>query len=95
MLFCLLFSPLADDCLYVLVFREGQVAFKDKDQLFLTAVGITATMQSRNAQVSKDELFLLEDSHPQCKFMASTGLYCSIRGNTIEVQAKQVRGIHF
>eukprot|EP00800_Vazella_pourtalesii_P016020 TRINITY_DN4487_c0_g1_i1.p1 TRINITY_DN4487_c0_g1~~TRINITY_DN4487_c0_g1_i1.p1 ORF type:complete len:526 (-),score=117.10 TRINITY_DN4487_c0_g1_i1:393-1907(-) len=82
-------EELTDDCLYVLVFREGQVAFKDKDQLFLTAVGITATMQSRNAQITKDELFLLEDSHPQVKFMASTGLYCSIRGGTIEVQAKQ------
>lgn len=85
-----MFFCVADDCLYVLVFREGQVAFKDKDQLFLTAVGITATMQSRNAQITKDELFLLEDSHPQVKFMASTGLYCSIRGGTIEVQAKQV-----
>ena len=57
-----MFFCVADDCLYVLVFREGQVAFKDKDQLFLTAVGITATMQSRNAQITKDELFLLEDA---------------------------------
>ncbi|WP_411025065.1 hypothetical protein, partial [Salmonella sp. s54836] len=80
---------LSDDSLYILVFREGTVAFKDNSQTFLTAVGITAFMQSRNAQVTKDELFVLEDSHPQCKFFSYEGKYCSIRGNQIEVQAKQ------
>ena len=54
--------------LFTLEVRSGQhsgLAFRDSAGKYLTAVGREAVMQSRNAAIGKDELFTLEDSHPQ------------------------------
>lgn len=81
-------SKLGPDCLYVLVFRDVQVAFRDCRGKYLTAVGASATVQSRKDTISKDELFVLEDSHPQVRLIASNGKYVSIRDG-VEVRANQ------
>ena len=76
------------DCLFQIVFKGSQVAFRDKDKKFLTAVGASATVQSRKSTIGKDELFELMDSRPQVQLLASNGKYLSIREG-IEVRAKQ------
>lgn len=76
------------DTLYTLVFRGSQIAFKDCKGKYLTAVGHTATVQSRKTAISKDELFELIDSKPQVQLTASNGKLLSIREG-IEVRAKQ------
>ncbi|GFR65618.1 fascin [Elysia marginata] len=61
-------AELTDDSRFTLEIRSGAtsgLAFKDCTGTYLTAVGSTATMKGRNKTVSKDELFLLEDSCPQ------------------------------
>ncbi len=77
-----------DDCLYTLVFRHAQVAFRDCNGKYLTAVGASATVMSRKDSISKDELFVLEDSHPQVHLIAANGKYVSVRGSE-EVRANQ------
>ena len=80
---------LSDDSLYILVFRDAQVAFRDCKGKYLTAVGASATMQSRKDTIGKDELFVLEDSHPQCTLLAAAAKkYASIRSSQ-EVKANQ------
>merc|ERR1712226_1174451 len=64
------------ETLYTLEIRSGQysgMALKDSSGRYLTAVGRDAIMQGRNKNVSKDELFTLEDSHPQVFFTAHNG----------------------
>lgn len=77
-----------DDCLFQVVFRGTQVAFRDKNKKYLTAVGASATVQSRKGSIGKDELFELMDSRPQVQLLANNGKYLSIREG-IEVRAKQ------
>ena len=85
---------LSDDSLFVLVFRDAQVAFRDCKGKYLTAVGASATMQSRKDTIGKDELFVLEDSHPQCTLLASAAnKYASIRSSQ-EVKANQTEVTH-
>ncbi len=79
---------ITDDCLFQIVFKGVQVAFRDNNKKFLTAVGASATVQSRKGSIGKDELFELMDSRPQVQLLASNGKYLSIREG-IEVRAKQ------
>ena len=81
-------DKVSDDTLFTLVFRESAVAFKDSKGKYLTAVGASATIQSRKDTIGRDELFVLEDSHPQARLIASKGKYVSIRDST-EVRANQ------
>ncbi|XP_046352817.1 fascin-like [Haliotis rufescens] len=64
-----LVNELEDDAKFTLEIRSGAtcgLAFKDCKGYYLTAVGSTATMKGgKNKTVGKDELFTLEDSHPQ------------------------------
>ena len=81
-------SDLGPNSLYTLVFRNAQVAFRDCKGKYLTAVGASATVQSRKETIGKDELFVLEDSHPQVRLIAANGKYVSIRDG-VEVRANQ------
>ena len=83
-----LMDSISNDCLFMLVFKGNQVAFQDFDGKHLTAVGATATVQSRKPTIGKDELFELIDSRPQVQLIASNGKYLSVREG-IEVRAKQ------
>lgn len=76
------------DTLYTVIFKGTQVAFRDCNGKYLTAVGAGAVVQSRKSTVGKDELFELMDSKPQIQLLASNGKLLSIREG-IEVRAKQ------
>ena len=78
------------DTVFTLIFRGTQVSFKDCQGKYLTAVGATGTLMSRKSSIGKDELFTLEDSHPQVRLIASNGKYVSTRDKvTGEVRANQ------
>lgn len=75
-------EQLSEDCKYMLEIKSGQqsgLAFKDNEGRYLTAVGNTATMKGRNKTITKDELFTIEDSHPQVVFVAHNGKKASIK----------------
>ncbi|XP_032945050.1 fascin-2 isoform X1 [Rhinolophus ferrumequinum] len=65
---------------YTLEFKAGKLAFKDCDGLYLAPVGPTGTLRAgRNTRPSKDELFDLEESHPQVVMVAANHRYVSVR----------------
>ena len=71
-----------ENCMYTLQIRSGQysgMALKDCTGRFLTGVGMDAIMQGRNTTVGKDELFTIEDSHPQVFFVAHNNKKVSIK----------------
>lgn len=77
-----LVSGVSPDTLFTLEIVSGQysgMALKDSTGRYLTAVGMDANMQGRNKAVSKDELFTIEDSHPQVFFTAHNGKTVSIK----------------
>lgn len=81
-----LVDELDDNSMYTLVFRDALVAFKDCKGCYLTAVGHSAKITTRKSSIGKDELFNIEDSHPQVRLIASNGKYVSIRDG-VEVRA--------
>lgn len=86
-----LVEALDDSSKFTLEIKSGQIsglAFKDNDGRYLTAVGSTASMKGRNKAVTKDELFTIEDSHPQVVVIAYNGKLASIRQG-IDVTANQ------
>ncbi len=82
-----------DSCLFILVFRGNQVAFRDNQAKYLSGVGASATLQSRKDKITRDELFTFEDTNPQIILMpayeqASIARYVSVRQG-IELRANQ------
>lgn len=82
-------QDLNTDCLYVIVFRGAQVAFRDCQGKYLTAVGANAILQARKLTIGKDELFTIEDVNPQVTFIAYNRKYISSRTGKEEVRANQ------
>ncbi|KAJ8332520.1 hypothetical protein SKAU_G00423090 [Synaphobranchus kaupii] len=71
---------------YTLELRAGKLAFKDCEGRYLAPVGPTGTLRSgRCSKPGKDELFDLEESHPQVLFQAPNGKYVSIRQGQVRV----------
>ncbi|XP_034716974.1 fascin-2b [Etheostoma cragini] len=65
---------------YMLELKCGKLAFKDCEGKYLSPMGPTGTLRSgRCSKPGKDELFDLEESHPQVVLMAANGRYVSIR----------------
>src|SRR5690606_20478248 len=73
---------------FIVEFHESKVAFKTADGKYLQGVGATGVLCERRTQVGKDELFELEDSHPQVTLRGPNGRYLSNR-QTDEVKADQ------
>ena len=57
---------------------EG-IAFCDDDGKFLSGVGHTGTLQSRNTKITDDEIFLLEESPPQIVLECPNGSNATIQ----------------
>ncbi|XP_060951409.1 fascin-2b isoform X1 [Limanda limanda] len=65
---------------YTLELKCGKLAFKDCEGKYLSPMGPTGTLRSgRCSKPGKDELFDLEESHPQVVLMAANGRYVSLR----------------
>lgn len=75
----LVWEPEARAC-YTLEFKAGKLAFKDCDGRYLAPVGPAGTLKvGRNTRPGKDELFDLEQSHPQVVLVAANHRYVSVR----------------
>lgn len=81
-------DKLDKDCLFVLTFKADQVAFRDNNGKYLTAIGANGTMQCRKATIGKDELFTFEDTNPQFTLVASNKKYVSTLQST-DLRANQ------
>lgn len=66
-----------DNNLFILEFYESKLAFKTTKDKYLQAYGGSGKLCVRRDEVGKDELFLLEDSHPQVQLIGTNGLYAS------------------
>ncbi|XP_047400479.1 fascin-2 isoform X2 [Sciurus carolinensis] len=84
----LVWEPEARAC-YTLEFKAGKLAFKDCDGRYLAPMGPAGTLKAgRNTRPSKDELFDLEESHPQVVLVAANHRYVSVRQG-VNVSANQ------
>ncbi|CAL8310649.1 unnamed protein product [Arctogadus glacialis] len=74
---------------YTLGLKSGKLAFKDCDGRYLTPVGPTGTLRSgRCSKPGKDELFDLEESHPQVVFQAANKRFVSVKQG-VSISANQ------
>lgn len=65
---------------FTLELKAGKLAFKDYEGKYLTPMGPTGTLRSgRCSKPGKDELFDLEESHPQVVFQAANNRFVSTR----------------
>ena len=56
--------------------------------MYLTALGAKGTLKATKERIGLDELFVMEDSHPQIKAVACNGRRVSVRSGQ-EVTANQ------
>jgi len=77
------------DTRFILKFHGEQVSFQGNNGLYLTAIGAKGVLKAQKESISKDELFVLQDSHPQLKLKAASNKRrVSVRAG-IEVSANQ------
>lgn len=58
-------DSVGDDNKFILVIKEGEVAFKTNKGKYLQSSGSTGKVHAKQNEITKNELFQLEDSHPQ------------------------------
>ncbi|XP_040495962.1 fascin-2 isoform X2 [Ursus maritimus] len=79
---------------YTLEFKAGKLAFKDRDGRYLAPAGPAGTLRAgRNTRPGKDELFDLEESHPQVVLVAANHRYVSVRQG-VNISANQDEELH-
>lgn len=70
---------------FTLELKSGKLAFKDCDGKYLAPVGPTGTLRSgRCSKPGKDELFDLEESHPQVVFQAANKRFVSVKQGNLD-----------
>lgn len=79
-----------ETCKFVLRLYGGQVAFTDSRDKYLTSLGASGVVKAtKDGPPSKDELYVMEDSHPQIKMTSWQKKKVSVRAG-VEVTANQV-----
>lgn len=74
---------------FTLELRSGKLAFKDCDGKYLSPAGPTGTLRSgKGNKPTKDDLFDLEESHPQVVFQSANKRYISVKQG-VSVSANQ------
>uniref|UniRef100_A0A3P9MN95 Fascin n=1 Tax=Oryzias latipes TaxID=8090 RepID=A0A3P9MN95_ORYLA len=74
---------------FTLELKSGKLAFKDCDGKYLAPLGPTGTLRSgRCSKPGKDELFDLEESHPQVVFQAANKRFVSVKQG-VSISANQ------
>ncbi|KAL4239704.1 Fascin [Mactra antiquata] len=76
-----------EECKFTMEIHSGCLAFKDNEGRYLTAVG-KGTLKCRSKKFGKDELFTIEDSHPQVQIVSHNKKSVSIRQG-VDVSANQ------
>lgn len=77
---------------YTLELKSGKLAFKDYEGKYLTPMGPTGTLRSgRCSKPGKDELFDLEESHPQVVFQSANSRFVSIRQGKLTFLSQSVK----
>lgn len=79
-----------ESCKFVLRLHGGQVAFTDSRDKYLTSLNAEGELRAtKDFPPSKDELYVMEDSHPQIKMTSWQGKKVSVRAG-VEINANQV-----
>lgn len=75
--------------IFTLELKSGKLAFKDCEGKYLSPLGPTGTLRSgRCSKPGKDELFDLEESHPQVVFQAANKRFVSVKQG-VSISANQ------
>ncbi|KAK2710834.1 protein singed-like isoform X1 [Artemia franciscana] len=78
-----------DACLFSAEYHDGHIALRDSQGAYLAPIGSRAVLKTRSSNVTRDELFSLEDSVPQATFMSlMNGRYVSVKQG-VDVTANQ------
>jgi hypothetical protein len=77
------------ECQFLLGFHDDQISLRDESGKYLACVGASATLKTNKTKVTKDELFVIQDSEPQFTITSSAGKKVSSRTGT-EIKADQV-----
>lgn len=73
-------TSVPSDCRFQIGFHDDQISLRDDSGRYLSAVGNKAQLRTNKQTISKDELFVMEDSEPQFSvFSASKGKFVSSR----------------
>lgn len=74
-------GPPPADATFAVELKAGGagLALRDRGGKYVTAVGRDAVVQGRNASAGKDELFVVEEGHPQVVIFAHNGKMVSIK----------------
>eukprot|EP01136_Pigoraptor_vietnamica_P031343 Opistho-1_new@91787 len=72
-----LVDTLDDNTKYIIEFLESRIALRACDGKYLQGHGPKATLSAKKDKITKDELFELEDSHPQVTLVAHNGRFTS------------------
>lgn len=83
-----LVSKRIEETLFTIELFKGYLTFKDCEQCYLTAIGPSGLMTTRNKVAGKDEQFLLEESKQQICLVAPNGKLVSIKQG-VDLSANQ------
>jgi len=80
-------DTVTEEAKFILVIKDDQVAFKTKNGKYLQASGSNGKVHAKQNEITKNELFSLEDSHPQVT-LQNSGKYVTWK------QGHDVKAIH-
>ncbi|UJR23758.1 hypothetical protein I4U23_026735 [Adineta vaga] len=88
-----LISKRTNETLFTIELYKGYLTFKDCEQCYLTAIGPSGMMTTRNKIAGRDEQFLLEESKQQICLIAPNGKLVSIKQG-VDLSANQCEPNH-